>query len=422
MASEPKGSRRIIHVDLDAFYASVEQLDNPLHRGKPVIVGADPKGGRGRGVVSACSYEARAFGVRSAMPISEAYRRCPQGVYLPVRMARYQELAERVQAIFWDYTDLVEPISIDEAFLDVTRSQRAFGPAEAIAQEIKGRIREEESLVASVGVAPNKFVAKVASDLEKPDGFVVVRAGEEREFLSPLPVSRLWGVGKKTEGKLKAMGLGTIGQLAELPEDTLRSRFGKLGSQLHLLSRGIDEREVIPAEEPKSIGKETTFPEDVEDRELLERTLLALSDEVSRRLRREGYLARGLTLKLRYEDFTTLTRARPLTPPSDLTADLYPAALGLLAGIPLKGRRIRLLGVSASGLLPRGEGATRQLEFFQEGKEREHRLAEAVDKLKERYGRGALTLGSLIKKGKVKGDEGAPESGPAPREEPPPGG
>lgn len=403
-------------MDLDAFYASVEQLDNPLYRGKPVIVGADPKGGKGRGVVSACSYEARAFGIRSAMPISQAYRRCPQGVYLPVRMGRYQEVSERVQAIFWDYTDLVEPISIDEAFLDVTRSQMAFGPAEGMAREIKRRIREEESLVASVGVATNKFIAKVASDLEKPDGFVVVRAGEERDFLSPLPVSRLWGVGKKTEAKLKAMGVQTIGQLAELSEDILRSRFGKLGCQLHLLSQGIDEREVVPAEEPKSIGKETTFAQDVEDEELLERTLLALCDEVSRRLRREGYIARGLTLKLRYEDFTTLTRAQPLTPPSDLTADLYPAALGLLAQIPLRGRRVRLLGVAASALLPRGEGAPHQLEFFQEGREREHRLAEAIDKLKERFGRRALTLGSLIEKEKGKVPEEEPEGEPAPRE------
>ncbi|MBI2458011.1 MAG: DNA polymerase IV [candidate division NC10 bacterium] len=252
-------ARNIIHLDMDAFYASVEQLDHPAYRGRPVVVGADPRAGKGRGVVAACSYEARPFGIRSAMPISRAYRLCPKAIYVRPRMGRYAEMSDRIFAILRDYTDLVEPLSIDEAFLDVTASQRLFGPAEAIGQTLKARIRSELRLVASIGLAPNKFLAKVASDLGKPDGFVVVAPGKEREFLDPLPIFRLWGVGPKTEARLKRLGLQTIGQIARMPVETLEAMLEGAGRDLWELANGMDDREVVPGQEAKSIGGETTF-------------------------------------------------------------------------------------------------------------------------------------------------------------------
>src|SRR5512137_2066904 len=225
-------SRSIIHLDMDAFYASVEQLDHPGYRGKPVVVGADPKGGAGRGVVAACSYEARLFGIRSAMPISRAFRLYPAAVFVRPRLARYSEMSDRIFAILREYTDLMEPLSIDEAFLDVTASQRLFGPAAGIGRMLKARIRSELSLVASIGLAPNKFLAKVGSDLGKPDGFVVVPPGSEREFLAPLPISRLWGVGPKTEARLKRLGLQTIGQIARTSVGALEEALGQAGRDL----------------------------------------------------------------------------------------------------------------------------------------------------------------------------------------------
>ena len=238
--------RSILHVDMDAFYASVEQLDNPAYKGKPVIVGADPRGGAGRGVVAACSYEARKFGVRSALPISRAWKLCPQGVYVRPRMSRYVEVSHQVMEIFGRYTDLVEPLSIDEAFLDVTGSAALLGTAEQIARKIKSDIRETTELSASVGVAPNKFLAKIASDLRKPDGLVVVQENGIADFLRDLPISRLWGVGPKTEQRLKPLGVKTIGQMAALPRESLIRSFGNLGEHLHQLSHGRDDRPVIP--------------------------------------------------------------------------------------------------------------------------------------------------------------------------------
>ena len=268
------GNRRVVHVDMDAFYAAVEQLDHPEYRGRPLIVGADPKAGRGRGVVSTASYEARIFGVHSAMPISQAYRLCPQAIYLPVRMARYHEISERILAIFQRYTDVVEPVSIDEAFLDVTGSTQLFGPVEAMARQIKRDILREECLIASVGVAPNKFLAKLASDLSKPDGLLVLQTSEVEAFLHDLPVSRLWGVGKKTTHRLEALGLCTIGQVARWPPVRLTKRFGSLGLHIWRLAHGIDERPVTPHRHAKSIGAETTFGEDTGQIEVLCRTLL----------------------------------------------------------------------------------------------------------------------------------------------------
>lgn len=391
----PPASRRIIHVDMDAFFAAVEQRDHARYRGRPVIVGADPKGGRGRGVVAACSYEARPFGIRSAMPIGRAYRLCPHAAFLPVRIERYQEASERIFAVFARCTDLVEALSIDEAFLDVTGSTRLFGAAEAIARRIKADIREEEGLVASVGVASNKFVAKVASDLGKPDGFVAVPPGQGKAFLAPLPVSRLWGVGAKTEGLLRSLGLITIGAVAAWPEEALVARLGEVGRHLWALAGGMDDRPVVPEEAAKSIGAETTFEEDTADPRLLRRTLLALAERVTRRLRREGVRGSTVTLKIRFEPFETHTHARTLAVPTALADDIFPVASDLLAKARLPARRIRLLGIAVSRLAP-AEAAGRQLPLFGEGAARRERVAAVMDQVAARFGEGALTRAALL--------------------------
>ncbi|HSB71299.1 MAG TPA: DNA polymerase IV [Candidatus Methylomirabilis sp.] len=390
------GARSIIHLDMDAFYASVEQLDHPAYRGKPVVVGADPRGGNGRGVVAACSYEARPFGVRSALPISQAYRLCPQAVYVRPRMERYAEMSGRMFAILREHTDLVEPLSIDEAFLDVTGSQRLFGPAETIGRTLKSRIRAELGLVASIGLAPNKFLAKVASDLGKPDGFVVVSPGKEREFLAPLPISRLWGVGPKTEARLKKLGLQTIGQIARMGAEGLEAALGNSGRDLWGLANGMDEREVVPEQEAKSIGAETTFGQDTDDREEIRKTILELSDRVGRRLRREGYVAHGVTLKFRDHNFQTLTRASMLPQPTDLGEELFRAASALLQGVNWAGKRVRLLGVTATRLLPATGQPGDQLHLFQKAAEPKERLARTLDAIRERFGSEAITRASLI--------------------------
>jgi len=389
-------TRSIIHLDMDAFFASVEQLDHPPYRGKPVVVGADPQGGKGRGVVAACSYEARPFGIRSAMPITQAYRRCPQAIYVRPRMARYAEMSERIFAILREVTDLVEPLSIDEAFLDVTASRRLLGTAEEIGRALKARIRSELGLVASIGIAPNKFLAKVASDLGKPDGFVVVEAGREREFLEPLPLSRLWGVGPKTEARLSRLGLRTIGHLARMPVETLEDAFGSSGRDLWELANGIDDREVVPEEAAKSVGAETTFGEDTDDLEEIRTTLLELADRVGRRLRREGYLAEGVTLKFRDHDFQTLTRAAMLAQPTDLGDDFFRAAWGLFQVLDWRGKRVRLLGVTATRLTGAGGQRGDQLHLFQRVAESKERLARTVDAIRERFGSDAIARASLL--------------------------
>jgi nucleotidyltransferase/DNA polymerase involved in DNA repair len=393
-------ARAIIHLDMDAFYASVEQLDHPAYRGKPVVVGADPQGGRGRGVVAACSYEARPFGVRSALPISQAYRLCPQAIYVRPRMERYAEVSDRIFAVLREYTDLVEPLSIDEAFLDVTASQRLHGPGEAIARRLKSRIRSELGLVASIGLAPNKFLAKVASDLGKPDGFVVVRAGKEREFLDPLPISRLWGVGPKTEARLRRLGLQTIGQIARMGVEGLETMLGNAGRDLWELANGIDDREVVPEQEAKSIGAETTFDQDTDDREQIRRTILELADRVGRRLRHEGYLAGGVTLKFRDHAFRTITRAAILARPTDVGDDLFGEAWKLLGRIGWTGKRVRLLGVTATRLAPAAGQSERQMALFPPAADRRQRLARTVDHIRDRFGRESITRASLLPKGR----------------------
>ena len=380
-------SRTILHADLDAFYASVEVLDDPSLRGKPVIVGGD----RGaRGVVSAASYEARRFGVHSAMPLRTAARLCPMGVFLPGRPDRYREVSREVMAIFASYTPLVEPISLDEAFLDVTGSRDTFGEGETIALRIKERVRDEVGLVVSVGVATNKLCAKVASDLRKPDGLVVVPPGGEAEFLADLPVGRLWGIGPQAREALAEHGVALIGQLAALPEATLRRRFGNHGSELAQRARGIDPSAVVPSEAPKSVGHELTFDRDVSDLARLEATLLDLAESIASRLRNHHLAAGGVQLKLRYEGFETLIRQMPVPQHTSEAKPLHAAGLALLHKTLASGRSVRLIGLTAINLTD-----ARQLTLFDAG-DRTDRLTRSIDEVRKRFGEKAITRARLI--------------------------
>jgi DNA polymerase-4 len=373
---------------MDAFYASIEQRDRPELRGRPVIVGADP---RGRGVVSAASYEARRFGVHSAMPIGRAARLCPDGAFLRVDMDKYAGVSRQIMAILAEFTPLMEPLSIDEAFLDATASRALFGDGPAIARAIKARVREAVALTASVGVAANKFVAKVASDLEKPDGLVVVPAGGEARFLAPLDISRLWGVGKVTGAELASMGVRTIGQLAALPESHLTARFGGNGAVLLGLARGLDDRVVEPFAPPKSMGAEETFDRDHADLERLRATLRAQAERVARELRADGYAGRTVALKLRFADFSTLTRRHTAEPTQD-GLRIYQEARALLDRVPLR-QPVRLIGLSVSELGRAGHG---QLSLLGPDAARRERLGRALDRLAERFGEESVRPASLL--------------------------
>ncbi len=381
--------RTILHVDLDAFFAAVEQRDRPELRGRPVIVGGG--GPDRRGVVSAASYEARTFGVHSAMPLRTAGRLCPQGVFLPVDGRKYQAVSREVMAILRRYTPQVQPISIDEAFLDVTGSRALFGDGPAIARRIKADVRSEVDLTASVGVAATKLVAKIASDLRKPDGLVVVARGDEAAFLAPLPIARLWGVGERTAEALRDFGVVTIGDLARLPRASLERRFGKHGAALVDRALGIDPDPVATGDPAKSIGHEHTFDVDTADREVVERTLLGMADGVAWRLRAAGLKAGTVTLKLRDATFTTITRQVGLEVPSDLTEPIYEAALTLLRR-ELHGQRIRLVGVTASNFRDR-----EQLALFGDEDPRRRQAAEALDRIRRKYGERSVTRARLVR-------------------------
>ncbi len=382
--------RAIIHADLDAFYASVEVLDDPSLRGRPVIVGGGPNE---RGVVMAASYEAREYGVQSAMPLRTAGRRCPHGVFLPGRPDRYRDVSAQVMAIFASYTPLVEPISLDEAFLDVTASEAVLGDGPTIGRGIKKRVRDEVGLVVSVGVATNKLCAKVASDLRKPDALVVVPPGEEAAFLAPLPIRRLWGVGPQAQKALADYGVVTIGDLAALDRSALVRRFGKHGASLVDRAHGVDPDPVDDPDAAKSVSHEMTFDEDTADSDVLERTLLAMSEGVSGRLRHAGLKARTVTVKIRDSGFNTITRQRGLAEPSDMTEPIWQAALEL-ARPEVRGKRIRLLGVAASAF-----GAREQLGLFEGGDDRRRKLVEAADEVRERFGTRAITRARLLRTG-----------------------
>ena len=379
---------------MDAFYASVEMLDRPELIGQPVIVG----GSSNRGVVSAASYEARKFGVHSAMPLVTARKLCPLGVFLPVRMARYREISEQIMAIFHRFTPLVEPLSLDEAFLDVTASRALLGDGETIAKEIKRLVREETGLTVSAGVATTKLVAKIASDLHKPDGLTVVSPGQERGFLAPLPIGRLWGVGSATATILTMMGVRTIGDLARLPLPLLTAKLGAShGEHLHLVAQGIDEREVEPEQKAKSIGNEETFETDLRERHRLERELLALSTKVARRLRRHGVCGRTVTLKVKYHDFRQITRSLTLAAATCDEGEIYATIKSLLAKTEAGRIPVRLLGVSVSGLAP--DEAGQQLTLFaaaQKKSGRQQGLHAAVDRITGKYGQQAIKPATLL--------------------------
>lgn len=391
----------ILHADLDAFYAAVEQRDKPELRGKPVVVGGLA---HERGVVTTASYEARPFGVHSAMPLRTAYRLCPHAVFVPPRHAVYGEVSQRVMAILESFTPLVEPLSLDEAFLDVTGCERAYGSPEAIGREIRRLVWERERLTISVGVAANKSVAKIASDLCKPDGLLCVPHGTEREFLAPLPVNRLWGVGPKSLARLQAMGIETIGDLAAMDPESPGSAFGEGGRRLHALANGVDPRPVEPEREAKSVGAETTFQEDTGDPEVLRAYLLGLAEKVARRLRAEGLRGRSVAVKLRYADFRTITRSRRLGAYVDSEPLIFKMAWELFSRAFDAGDRFRLVGVHVADFEPR---QTEQLSLGLELDTRSRRLDAAVDGIAARFGAASVTRGRL-----AKGDrEGGPQNG-----------
>ena len=381
-------TRTILHVDLDAFFAAVEQRDRPELRGKPVIVGGG--GPHDRGVVSTASYEARQFGVHSAMPLRTAGALCPHGIFLPVDGAKYQAVSRDVMSVLRRFTPQVEPISIDEAFLDVTGSRALFGDGEAIGRQVKDGVRQAVDLTISVGVATTKLVAKIASDLRKPDGLVVVAPGTEAAFLAPLEIGRLWGVGAKSAAVLRDYGVRTIGDLAALPDDVLVRRFGTFGAALGDRARGLDAGPVSGRDAAKSIGHEHTFDVDTSDREVIERTLLGLSEGVAGRLRDSGVRAATVTVKIRDSTFRTITRQRTLPDPTDLTEPIFRTALEL-ARPEVRGVRIRLLGVTASGL-----GEREQMSLFGVDDPRRRRVVEAADAVRHRFGERAITRARLV--------------------------
>jgi len=342
--------RTILHADLDAFYASVEQLDNPELRGRPVVVGGPPEA---RGVIAAASYEARKFGVHSAMPMSRALRLCPNAVRISPRFDRYGEVSRQVMAIFRNVTPLAEPLSLDEAFLDASEQAIAHGGPEALAREIKRRVKAETGLTVSIGAGTNKTVAKIASEMGKPDGLVVVPPGDEASFLAPLPVRSLWGVGPKAEEALLQMGIRTIGELAQTDPAALTTRFGVRGEWFRRMACGDDDRPVETEQERKSVGAETTFPRDLPDGPELRSILGEVAEDVSRRLRNHSATARTVVLKLRYSDFRTITRQTSLDGGVDSVEQLTAAAAALLDKTASPGDRFRLLGIQGTNLQPR---------------------------------------------------------------------
>ncbi len=378
----------ILHCDMDAFYASVEERDRPELVGHPVIVGGSPEK---RGVVAAANYAARKFGVHSAMPAVTARRLCPHGVFLHPRISYYAEVSRQIREIFERFTPLVEPLSLDEAFLDVTGSEPLFGSAAEIGRRIKQAIHQELRLVVSVGVAPNKFLAKIASDLKKPDGFLVVE--QVQEFLDPLPVERLWGVGKQGSKVFQRLGIHTIGQLREWPLDLLRDHFGSGGEYLWNLAHGLDDDPVVPEREAKSISHETTFEQDIDDLDVLQAWLVDLTEQVAWRLRRHGLRGRVVHLKVRFADFSTITRSQTLPEPTDITQELWQVADEMLCQrLPPGHLPVRLIGMGVSGFGRESQG----LLFDQDQRKKHTDLDVATDQIRERFGSSALRRAAAL--------------------------
>lgn len=374
----------IMHVDMDAFYAAIEQRDNPELKGKPVIVGGTIES---RGVVSTASYEARKYGVHSAMAMTEAHRRCPDGVYLPVDMQKYRRVSRQLMEIFHRFTPDVEAISLDEAFLDLTGSQKLFGPAEEIGMEIKRLIREELQLTASVGLSYNKFLAKLASDMDKPDGFYRILPEELEEKVWPLPIRRMMGVGGKTSQMLEQMGVTTIGQLAKVNTGLLEHLLGKQGVVMHQVANGIDGRRVEPVRESKSVGRETTFPQDICEQYLLETILFTLADDVCHTLRISGLKGKTVSIKIRYPDFRSITRAVTLEQYTSSFEPVFAAVQDLMQHNYKDGAAVRLIGVTVSNL-KKDDQIVEQQDLFQDAtaQNRQNELNKVMDKINEKYG------------------------------------
>lgn len=382
--------RKILHIDLDAFFVSVEQALNPGLRGKPVVVGGEPGL---RGVVASASYEARTYGLRAGMPLTQAHRLCPQAIFLKGSFPRYRQAAERFISILAHFTPYLEATGIDEAYLDLTGFEPLYGPTWGTALQIKQRIRKEIGITASIGIAGSKVVAKVASELAKPDGLLEVAPGEERLFLAPLPIARLPCVGPKTEKVLQGMGVTTIGQLADVPPSLLKASFGLLGEVMHRYARGIDERRVEPPPAAKSISRETTFIQDTLDYPFLRGTLCYLSERVGAELRRGGRRARCVTLKVRYADFDTLTRSRALKQATNADQAIFDVGLELLERVLCHRRqRVRLIGIGVSNLV--GDG--RQLSLLDPSTERLGCLDRVIDRIRSRYGFTAIQRGRTL--------------------------
>lgn len=376
--------RYILHIDMDAFYASVEQMDNPSLKGKPLIVGGTVSQ---RGVVAAASYEARKFGVHSAMPTSQALKLCPSVILLPVRMTRYSEISRQIIKIFNDFTPDVEQLSLDEAFLDVTGSLTLFGSAEKIGQDIKNRIKTEIGLTASVGIAPNKFLAKLASDLQKPDGFVIITEENKQQILDPLNISKIWGVGKVTAAALNKIGIQTIMQLRKTPLKTLQTILGNRAEDLLLLAQGIDDRPVEPNREAKGMSAEETFPKDVSDKAALLEVLFAQVEEVAARLRNENVEGKTITLKLRYGNFKTITRSHTFAIPTNVSKVLWEEAKKVFEEWYTKSAgALRLLGFGVSNLSTESGGQKSLFSLEAPADNKQKKVDEVFDKIKKKYG------------------------------------
>lgn len=385
----------IIHADMDAFYASVEIRERPELADKPVAVGGSAQG---RGVISAANYVARRYGVHSALPTITAKRRCPQLILLPGRMSYYAEVSQQIRRIFERFTPLIEPLSLDEAFLDVTHSEKLFGPAQAIGRQIKQAIKSELDLVVSIGIASNKFIAKIASDIDKPDGFVYVAPNQAQAFLDPLPVKRIWGVGKTTEQHLQQLGIYTVRDLRVQSREALVQQFGEHGAHLWQLAQGIDHRPVISEYDAKSISHEITFPKNINDKHVLLSVLLQLTEQVAARLRQQQYQGRTVHLKIRYGDFTTLTRSHTMDHPSNVTRDLWQTVKSVfLNKLPEKLPPVRLLGMGVSGFDHDESEIGRQQDLFAPDPLKEQQIDKITDTVNQRFGSKALRRGRIMK-------------------------
>ena len=380
-----------MHIDLDAFFVSAEQVLNPDLKGKPVVVGGKPDR---RGVVAAASYEARAFGLHSGMPLVTASRLCPQAIFITGSFPRYREASKKFMTILADFSPFLEPLGLDEAYLDATGFEAIHGSTGQMAAAIRQRIKDEIGICASVGIASCKVVAKVASDLSKPDGLLEIPIGEERSFLSPLPVSKLPGVGKKSEQTLKGLGIHTIGQLADLPLDMLKNRFGTYGETMHNHANGIDDRKVEPPGEAKSISRETTFGQDIRGESHLQATLRYLSERAGSDLRHRGRQTKCVTLKLRYADFTTITRQQTLSQASDTDQTIFDTGIKLLKKELAKEQQaVRLIGIGVSSLVETGK----QLEMLDTSVQRLGELNTAIDRIRKKYGFTAIQTGRTLR-------------------------